>query len=862
MVEFLSDVWFGKVSELYKTAGDLKMPESLTSVTVNLAVKTANAEVKMAINKGIIQKGFVEGADVDMSMPAEYAYKILVLNDWSVGMRGYIKRHIKLSGKMAKLIPLQAYKPSQPTVEFCNRIAEFTDFQGHSAAAPQSQTAEVKAPREAGRVDRVQSAAAHPEVRKTGQGPKLSMLMSPWKFGSLEIKNRLVMSPMTLVWANPDETPSDRQISYWVERAKCGVGLIITEMNSVDPKHRYQPLSVGLHSDFQIEKHKRLTDAVHKYGAKIIPQLTHPGPESLAPFLEGQPCLGPSVNRSESTQQVCRELKDDELPALVEMFAQAARRAKEAGYDGIELHMAHNYCLLGSFLSPLRNKREEGPYVGHTVEGRVKLSIDTIKRIKEVVGKDFPMTVRISGDETVGGANGRDMTDTQRIAPMLEAAGVDCFHVSGGVITSLVDQIIAGANYKCGFNVPAAHAIKEVVSVPVMPVGCIHDPVIAEQLLQDGMCDAVVMGRPFLADPELTKKIMEDRLDDVRHCVRCLTCVDSLMNLEDVHCAVNARMGKEDEYPLEGKTAKAKNVMIVGAGPGGMEAARVAALRGHKVTLYDRHHRLGGALLTACTVHPDNETLLDYLMIQLKKLPVTVKLGVEVTPDMVKREKPDVLIDASGGKVVVPQIEGSNLPHVITGSMLHMMMYGEVPHDGAEKIPSWMKLGLGLGGSLMQRLITPQRIQSATHSWLPLIGKKVVVVGADLAAIESAEFIAGRGREVAVIDSYEFLAPEIGNKRRQEHIERMREIGITMHTQCNVTKITREGVWFKPLFGDTEHMLKADTVLLAGVIEPKTELYDACKGFVTEAYTVGDVSGLGLIDKAMKEANAVVYGLG
>jgi len=300
----------------------------------------------------------------------------------------------------------------------------------------------------------------------------------------------------------------------------------------------------------------------------------------------------------------------------------------------------------------------------------------------------------------------------------------------------------------------------------------------------------------------------------------------------------------------------------VGSGPGGMEAARLAALRGHEVTLYDRHHRLGGALVTACTVHPDNEPFLDYLMTQLKKLSVKIELGVTVTPDLVKRAEPDVFIDATGGKVVAPKIEGDHLPHVITGPMLHKMMYGEIPQEGREKIPWYLKLGLRLGGGLMQRLTTPQRIRQITSSWVPMVGRKVVIVGADLAAIESAEFLAQRGREVAVIDAPAELAPEVGGKRRADHIERMRDLGVTLHTECDVKRITPEGVWFKPHYGDKEHMLKADTDILAVVVEPRTELYDACKGLVSEAYTVGDVSGMGLIDKAIQEATAVVYGLG
>ncbi len=863
MVKFLSDEWFDLVAKMTAEAGDLQIPKAMADVAVNLTVRTPQGDVEMVIDGGLIKKGFKKGADVDMSMPDDYAYKLLVGNDWGVGMRGYIKRKIQLTGNLKKLIPLQSYTPSQPTVEMCEKLALETEFAGEVAAAVKGGAAgDVK--------------DVNPIIKKASKAKKWvakkldneSRLMQPLKINNLTLKNRIIMPPMTPVWANPDETPSQREIDYWVERAEGGVGLIITEVNSVDSAHRYQPLSVGLHSDYQIEQHKKLVDAVHAAGAKIFPQISHPGPESLAPFFDkdenGNPveAIGPSVNRGESTGQVCRELRDDEMPALIAMYGDAALRAKKAGYDGIELHMAHNYMLLGSFLSPLKNKREEGRYEGFTVEGRLQLTLDVLADIRAKVGDDYPLIVRISGDENVAGACGRDMTDTQLIAPILVEHGVDAFHVSGGVINQLVTNIIAGANFEPGFNVPPANAIKEVVDVPVLAVGCIHDPEYAEQILRDGKADAIVMGRPLIADPELPKKVKEGRTEDVRKCVRCLTCVDSLMKLEDLHCAVNGRMGKEKEMPLNQKAAKSKRVMVVGSGPGGMEAARVAAERGHQVSLFDKHLRLGGSLVTACTVHPDNETLLDYMMTQIKKLPIDVNLGVEVTPELVRKINPDVLIDASGGEVVAPKIPGDNLRHVLTGTMMHKMMYGDLPPYGVEKLPLYVKAGVSLGGDIMQKIMTPKLIAGATKLFMPMVGKNVVVVGMDLAAIETAEFLAERGHKVAVFDTYEELAPEIGVKRTHEHTERLRNLGVTLHTETEVTKITPNEVIYKPKYAKKEYALEADTVILAGEIEPQTDLYDACKEFVAEAYMVGDVSGLGLIDKAIQEANEVVYGLG
>ncbi|MBW2294166.1 MAG: NADH:flavin oxidoreductase, partial [Deltaproteobacteria bacterium] len=341
---------------------------------------------------------------------------------------------------------------------------------------------------------------------------QLSSLFSPIKIGSMELPNRIMMAPMTVDYGLPDETPSDRQLAYYGERAAGGMGLIGLEVCSVDPDHRYQQHSLGLHSDSQIEGHRKLVDVIHAHGVKVQPQLSHPGPESLAPFFKQIQPMGPSVIRTETTKQVCREIGLDEIEAVVEMYGEGARRAREAGYDGIELHAAHNYMMLGSFLSPLRNYRTD-EYAGGKFEGRAKLLLDVLARIRQKVGADFPITVRISGFERQSG--GREINDTQRLAPLLVHAGVDCFHVSGGVGDANITQIITGPEFGVGYNVAAATAIKQVVDVPVLVVGQNMDPLLADRIISEGRADMIAMGRALLADPQFPNKAMSGRLREI-----------------------------------------------------------------------------------------------------------------------------------------------------------------------------------------------------------------------------------------------------------------------------------------------------------------------------------------------------------
>lgn len=674
-------------------------------------------------------------------------------------------------------------------------------------------------------------------------------LLSPIKIGSMLVKNRVVMSPMTTNYGNEDQTPSDRLIAFLSARAAGGVGLITVEVCTVDVKEKYQPQSLTLGDDSFIPSHRRLTDALHAYGAKVQPQITHPGPESLIWLYHGEPSVGPGIVLGASTSVPSRQLAIEELDGIVEQYAQASRRARDAGYDGIELHAAHGYMLLGTFLSPVRNIRQD-EYGADTIENRTRLLVRVLRRIKEAAGRDFPITLRISGFERLPG--GRASYDTARIAPLLVEAGVDAFHISGGVSDRTVSQIVCGAEYPNGYNVPEAEAVKRAVDVPVMVVGRIHDPEYAEEILQADKADMIVAARPLLADPEWVNKAAAGRLKEIRRCISCQNCIDSMFlwpTESKMACAVNAASGREQALNYA-RAEKSKRIVIVGGGPGGMEAARIASLRGHHVTLLEKRRRLGGSLVLASTVHSDNGRLLEFLTAQMKALSVDIRFGVDADVGSIKALEPDEVIVATGAKLKVPEISGLDLPHVITGGDLRRLVNGE-NISGVAAFPGWMKVAAGLSAPVLDRAVTPARLRIASDYWLP-VGKRVVMLGGDLAAIELAEFLAKRGRDVALFTEEQDIAPEVGPKRRLEHEYRLERLKVSLNTSVHFDAIEAHGAAIV-MPGGRRVVARADTVIVAGAPVADVNLYDALKAAGLSSHAIGDCTGLGLIVKAVYE---------
>jgi 2,4-dienoyl-CoA reductase-like NADH-dependent reductase (Old Yellow Enzyme family)/thioredoxin reductase len=501
-------------------------------------------------------------------------------------------------------------------------------------------------------------------------------IFEPGRIKGLETKNRLVMPPITTNFATDNGGVSDQMIAYYAERAKGGVGTIIVENACVDyPAAKNTVLQSRIDDDKFVAGFKELSEAIQIHGARAVLQIQHSGRETTWKITEGSQPVAPSPVPCGFLKVQPRELTILEIQTIVEMFANAADRAKQAGFDGVEIHGAHGY-LIAQFMDAYTNRRVDA--YGGTFEKRMRFPLEVARAVRERVGEEYPIFFRYCADEFVDGA--RKIDESIRIAQFMEQeAGIDVLDVSVGTYESrwAITPPMAFAQ-ACMTHLHAA--IKQKVNIPVIAVGKIRTPEVAEQVLREGKADFVAIGRTLIADPYWPKKVREGRSAEIRRCISDLEECLGHHVFKGLHmrCTVNPDVGRELSFAKLEPARIAKRVMVVGGGPGGMEAARVATLRGHQVTLYEKQNELGG-LLKVAAVPPykdENIWLRDYLTGQITALNIPVRLGTEITIDLIRRENPDVVVLATGGRWVLPDIPGMDQNTVTTSEQL---LLGEVP---------------------------------------------------------------------------------------------------------------------------------------------------------------------------------------
>ncbi len=618
-------------------------------------------------------------------------------------------------------------------------------------------------------------------------------LLEPGRIGKMVTKNRIVMCPMgTGSLADLDGGFSRRLIDYYVARAKGGVGLIITGGTIV---HTSLEPGMGLLTMTRVDSYKylgrlsELCDAVHHYGTRIAIQLS-PGLGRVGSS-DIQPISASAVPYFGNPRVTCRELTIEEIETLVKAYGFAAGIVKAAGVDAIEIHGYGGY-LIDQFQTALWNKRTD--QYGGNLECRLRFSMEIIDATRNAVGDDLPIIYKFTPDHYIEG--GRDIAEGLEIARRLESAGVDALHVDGGCY-EVWHRVIP-----CMYEPPAcqinlSEAVKGVVRIPVIAHGKLGDPFIAEKVIEESKADFVGLGRPLLADPEWPEKVRQQRLDDIRPCIGDNEgCVRREYELKYLSCTVNPITGMEREYALI-PAAKRKSVLVIGGGPAGLEAARVAALRGHEVSLWERSALPGGKMVPGSVpdFKQDLRPFIQYLSVQVEKLGVRVELMKEAKAESVQHFNPEVVIVATGAVPIIPPTTGIGRDNVFTA----------------------LDILLGKDG----------------------LGSSVVVVGGGLVGCEVAVHLQKKGKGVTIIEMMKRLVPEeINLNSRMGLMNMVAESEVEVLTGTELLEVTGQGVLVNAEGASKE--LKADSVVLAVGFKPESALRDELEGKVPELFAVGD----------------------